>query len=67
VEQDATTDAPGPSQAGELGDNMGPGDDTDKLNQVGKEPRLTGPGVKASKQSAARTDAATLGRELRTR
>ena len=49
------------------GNNMSPGDDADKLNQVGKTPRLTGPGVRASKQSAARTDAATLGRERRSR
>lgn len=39
----------------------------DDLNAVTQAPRLTGPGVKASKQSAARTDAATLGRELRSR
>jgi len=37
------------------------------LDQVGKEPRLTGPGVRAAKGSAAKTDAATLGRELRKR
>ena len=49
------------------GNNMSPGDDADKLNQVGKTPRLTGPGVRASKQSAVRTDAATLGRERRSR
>lgn len=67
VEQGATTDALGPSQAGELGDFMGPDADTDKLNQVGKETRLTGPGVKAAKQSGARKDAATLGREVRSR
>jgi len=51
VEKAATTDAPGDSRAGELGDYMGPGGDTEKLNQVGKEPRLTGPGARASRQS----------------
>ena len=33
VEKAATTDAPGSSQAGELGDYMGPGVSTDKLDQ----------------------------------
>ena len=51
VEKAATTDEPGDSQAGELGDYMGPGGDTEKLNQVDKEPRLTGPGAKASRQT----------------
>jgi len=51
VEKAATTDAPGASQAGELGDYMGPGISTKKLNQVGQEPRLTGPGASASRQN----------------
>ena len=51
VEQAATTDAPGASQAGELNDYIGPGGDTEKLNQVGQGSRLTGPGANASRQS----------------
>lgn len=51
VEKAATTDAPGTSRAGELGDYIGPGGDTEKLNQVDKEPRLTGPGARASRQA----------------
>jgi hypothetical protein len=51
VEKAATTDATGTSRAGELGDYMGPGGDTEKLNQVDKEPRLTGPGARASRQA----------------
>jgi hypothetical protein len=34
VEKTATTDAPGASQAGKLNDYMGPGGNTDKLNQI---------------------------------
>ena len=51
VEQAATTDAPGASQAGELNDYIGPGGDTEKLNQVGQGSRLTGPGANASRQA----------------
>lgn len=51
VEKAATTDAPGTSRAGELGDYIGPGGDTEKLNQVDKELRLTGPGARASRQA----------------
>ena len=51
VEQAATTDAPGASQAGELNDYIGPGGDTEKLNQVGQGSRLTGPGAGASRQA----------------
>jgi hypothetical protein len=51
VEKAATTDAPGASQAGELNDYIGPGGDTEKLNQVGQGSRLTGPGAQASRQS----------------
>jgi hypothetical protein len=51
VEQAATTDAPGASQAGELNDYIGPGGDTEKLNQVGQRSRLTGPGANASRQA----------------
>jgi hypothetical protein len=40
--------------------------DTDDLNLVGKEPRLTGPGAKAARAAAVpRTDAETLGRKRR--
>jgi hypothetical protein len=64
VEKSTTTNAPGSSKAGELGDYIGPGGDTDKLNQVGKQPRLTGPGAKASKQAQdANFDASVTGRE----
>jgi hypothetical protein len=41
--------------------------DTKDLDQVGKTPRLTGPGVRAAKTAEPRTDAATLGRERRGR
>lgn len=41
--------------------------DTKDLDQVGKKSRLTGPGVRAAKGSAAKTDASTLGRERRSR
>ena len=63
VEQESTTDAPGDSTAGELADYMGPGSDTEKLDKVGKEPRLTGPGARASKQTSEPDfDERTLGR-----
>jgi hypothetical protein len=47
---------------------MGPGGDTEKLNQVDKEPRLTGPGAKAAKQSqAVKMTKDVLGRNVRKR
>jgi hypothetical protein len=62
VEQSATTDAPGSSQAGELVDYMSPDTLDDKTNQ----PRLTGPGARAAKTTdKPQTDVATLGRKLR--
>jgi hypothetical protein len=62
VEQSATTDAPGSSQAGELVDYMSPDALDDKTNQ----PRLTGPGARAAKTTdKPQTDVATLGRKLR--
>lgn len=48
TEHAATTDAPGDSTAGELGDNMGP-TDTDKLDAVTQTPRLRGPGARTAK------------------
>lgn len=72
VEQSATTDAPGASTAGELGDNIGPGNDqqamTNKLDAVSQGSRLTGPGARLAKTDyEPRTDSATLGREKRSR
>ena len=40
---------------------------TDDLDAVNKTPRLTGPGVRASKASKPRDDVGTLGRERRSR
>jgi hypothetical protein len=66
VEKASTTDAPGDSESGELVDYMGPGDTTNKLNQVGKEPRLTGPGAGASRQSQdPNFDVAVTGRNYK--
>jgi hypothetical protein len=48
AEKASTTDAPGDSQAGELGDNMGPS--TDELDAVTQAPRLTGPGARAARK-----------------
>ena len=48
TEKASTTDAPGDSQAGELGDNMGPS--TDELDAVASAPRLTGPGAQAARK-----------------
>jgi hypothetical protein len=70
VENSETTDAPGASQAGKLGDNIGPGSDelTDKLNAVSSSPRMSGPGAKVARASSEiKTDAGTLGREKRRR
>jgi hypothetical protein len=59
VESEATTDAPGSSQAGELVDFMGPDD-------APGQTRFTGPDAKASRQSqASDMSTATLGRKLR--
>ena len=44
-----------------------PEDMTDRLDQVGKSSRLTGPGVRAARSAEPRTDAGTLGRERRSR
>jgi len=64
VEKSATTDTPGDSEAGELVDYMGPGDDTEKLDRLGREPRLTGPGAKASRQNRdPNFDVSVTGRE----
>ena len=63
VERGATTDAPGDSQAGELDDYISP---DEKLDQVGKAPRLTGPGAKAARQDREPNfDASVTGRERR--
>ena len=48
TERASTTDVPGDSQAGELGDNMGPS--TDELDAVATAPRLTGPGAQAARK-----------------
>lgn len=69
VEKSATTDAPGASQAGELGDNIGPGSDklTDKLDAIAQG-RLKGPGAGIARSEVEpKTDAGTLGREKRRR
>lgn len=69
VEKSATTDAPGASQAGELGDNIGPGNDklTDKLDAIAQG-RLKGPGAGIARSEVEpKTDAGTLGREKRRR
>jgi len=50
-EHAATTDAPGDSTAGELGDNMGP-TDTNKIDAVTQTPRLRGPGARTAKSGA---------------
>lgn len=64
VEKASTTDAPGDSKAGELGDYIGSGVSTEKLNQVGQVPRLTGPGARASRQNQEPDfDERTLGRK----
>jgi hypothetical protein len=65
VENSSTTDAPGDSEAGELGDFMGPGDDTEQLDQVGRAPRLSGPGARAAKSKAPDFDEKTTGRRKR--
>jgi len=63
VEKASTTDAPGDSKAGELGDYIGPGVSTEKLNQVGQTSRLTGPGAQAArKQTQPDYSEKTLGR-----
>ena len=65
AEQDSTTDAPGDSEAGELVDFMGPGDDTEKLDQVGKAPRLSGPGARTARCKEPDFDEKTTGRRKR--
>jgi len=68
VEKAATTDAPGPSRAGELVDYMGPGVSTDTLDAETDKKRLTGPGAKAAKQSqAVKMTKDVLGRNVRKR
>jgi hypothetical protein len=65
VEQDSTTDAPGDSTAGELVDYMGPGSDTEKLDQVGNAPRLSGPGARTARSKEPDFDEKTTGRRKR--
>ena len=65
VENSSTTDAPGDSEAGELVDFMGPGDDTEQLDQVGREPRLSGPGARAARGKEPDFDEKTTGRRKR--
>jgi hypothetical protein len=66
VEQAATTDAPGNSQAGELVDYMGPAVSTATLDAETDKKRLTGPGARAAKQTQApRMTKDVLGRNVR--
>jgi hypothetical protein len=65
AENDSTTDAPGDSEAGELVDYMGPGSDTEKLDQVGKAPRLSGPGARTARGKEPDFDEKTTGRRKR--
>lgn len=65
VENSSTTDAPGDSEAGELVDYMGPGSDTDKLDQVGKVSKLSGPGARAARGKEPDFDEKTTGRRKR--
>jgi hypothetical protein len=66
VEKAATTDVTGDSKAGEIVDYMGPGGDTEKLNQVGQGSRLTGPGANASRKNRdPNFDVAVTGRQMK--
>lgn len=65
VEKGSTTNAPGDSEAGELVDYMGPGGDTEKLDQVGKGSRLSGPGARAARVREPDFDEKTTGRRKR--
>lgn len=66
VEQAATTDAPGDSQAGELVDYMGPGVSANTLDAETDKKRLTGPGARAANQNQApRMTKDVLGRNVR--
>ena len=53
VEKASTTDARGDSQAGELGDYIGPGVSTNKLDAETNKQRLSGPGAKLSRQGSS--------------
>ena len=66
VEKAETTDAPGDSEAGELGDYMSPGVSVAKLDAETDRPRLTGPGAKAARTAREPDfDEKTLGRPLK--
>ena len=68
VEKAETTDAPGDSKAGELGDYMGPGVSADTLDAETDRKRLTGPGARAARQTQApRMTKDVLGRNVRKR
>ena len=44
---------------------MGPGSDTEKLDQVGRAPRLSGPGARAARRQEPDFDEKTTGRRKR--